>query len=612
MPACSLALRQALTDTTWDLELEWAECGRRRSFKVLFICHNHSAMLDSQIPDQDLRSEFINASVWHGSLERAREILAAHPEVASLDVHAAALLGDYDAIARFLAVDPANATVKGGPGNWDALTHLCFSKFLRLEPDRTEGFLESATALLGAGANPNTGFFEQNHQPNPEWECVLYGAAGVAHHPELTRLLLDRGADPNDGEVAYHSPETLDNRAMYVLVESGKLTQDTIAWMLARKLNWHDDSGVHWLLEHGADPNWLLLGSRPLHWALRHGTPIHYFTWLLDHGADPLLRDKNGTSSVAEAARRGRADVLELFEKREIVIALENDDAFLAACARANEVEVHKRIAADPSVAGRIQSQNPGMLIDFSAAGNTAAVHLMLDLGFDVKIARTTPDWVAGETALHVGVAHGHYSMSKLLIEHGAPLEAKTRNGRTPLNVAFRCLEEQSEWTPNEYTLPIAQELIKAGASVEQAVITLTASVCLNREDDIIRLAQIAGPEEKQRALAAAAYNGCLEGIERAVALGADPNGRNAGLNPDATALHNAVCSGSLSAVQKLIEAGARVDVKDGPYKATPLQWAEYFVREKADREVEYFQREGSRPKQYEEIVAYLSSKEGA
>ncbi len=67
------------------------------------------------------------------------------------------------------------------------------------------------------------------------------------------------------------------------------------------------------------------------------------------------------------------------------------------------------------------------------------------------------------------------------------------------------------------------------------------------------------------------------------------------GLNPNATALHNAVCSGSLAAVQKLVEAGASVDAKDGPYQATPLVWAEYFVRES-----------GAKPKQYAEIANYL------
>jgi hypothetical protein len=89
----------------------------------------------------------------------------------------------------------------------------------------------------------------------------------------------------------------------------------------------------------------------------------------------------------------------------------------------------------------------------------------------------------------------------------------------------------------------------------------------------------------------------------------ADPNTPNVGLNPDATALHNALCSGSLTAVQKLAEAGASVEAKNGPYQATPLQWAGYFVRESGADKVEYFQREGSRPKQYAEIAAYLHSK---
>jgi hypothetical protein len=34
---------------------------------------------------------------------------------------------------------------------------------LRLEPARTERFLKAAAALLDAGANPNTGFFDENH-----------------------------------------------------------------------------------------------------------------------------------------------------------------------------------------------------------------------------------------------------------------------------------------------------------------------------------------------------------------------------------------------------------------------------------------------------------------
>ena len=50
---------------------------------------------------------------------------------------------------------------------------------------------------------------------------VLYGAAGVAHDPETTRLLLDRGANPNDGESLYHSMEAEDTACAELLLARG-------------------------------------------------------------------------------------------------------------------------------------------------------------------------------------------------------------------------------------------------------------------------------------------------------------------------------------------------------------------------------------------------------
>jgi len=162
--------------------------------------------------------------------------------VASSDIHTAAVLGDDALVRRFLERDAASATLKSEPYGGDALNYLCLSKYLRLDAARSDAFLRAATALLDAGADPNTGFWTTGH--HPERETALYGAAGVAHHAGLTRLLLDRGADPNDEEAVYHSPETRDNAAMQLLVETGKLTAENLALMLIRKHDWHDYEGA--------------------------------------------------------------------------------------------------------------------------------------------------------------------------------------------------------------------------------------------------------------------------------------------------------------------------------------------------------------------------------
>src|SRR5918992_247502 len=110
----------------------------------------------SDRPDgDDPRAAFIEAACvprdgGHatGTLERAEAILSAHPAIAGSDIHTAAILGDDAGVRRFLAVDPRNATAKAGPYGWDALTHLCFSRYLRLDPARSAGFVQGARALL--------------------------------------------------------------------------------------------------------------------------------------------------------------------------------------------------------------------------------------------------------------------------------------------------------------------------------------------------------------------------------------------------------------------------------------------------------------------------------
>src|SRR5690349_1820267 len=121
---------------------------------------------------QNAHDEFIDQSLWHGPLDRSAELLSQRPEIGTHSIHAASILGDGAAVRAFLARDGATATAKGGPRGWDPLTYLCFSKYLRLEPARTAGFVDAATALLDAGADPNTGFYAGDKKVENEWECA--------------------------------------------------------------------------------------------------------------------------------------------------------------------------------------------------------------------------------------------------------------------------------------------------------------------------------------------------------------------------------------------------------------------------------------------------------
>jgi ankyrin repeat protein len=401
-----------------------------------------------------------------GTLERAQAILAAHPELAVASIHAAAILGDAAGVRRFLAGDSGSAVRRGGPRGWDPLTHLCFSRYLRLDRARSDAFVRAAAALLDAGASPNTGFAWDG-----EFESAIYGAAGVAHHAGLTRLLLERGADPNDGETAYHAPEGHDNAALELLVESGRLTADSLTLMLARKHDWHDRDGVRFLLEHGALPNrasrW---GRTALHQALVRDNALPIIELLLQHGADPSL-ECNGQSAFAMAARAGRGDVLELLARRGLATQLGGVVRLIAACAT-NDAALVRRVAErEPRLVAELLEHGGELLAEFAGVGNTEGVRLLLDLGVPVDARFEKGDGyfdvAKDSTALHVAAWRAWPATVKLLIERGASVAATDAQGRTPLLLAVRACVD-SNWTDRRSPESVAA-LLEAGASVSDA-----------------------------------------------------------------------------------------------------------------------------------------------
>ncbi len=142
-----------------------------------------------------------------------------------------------------------------------------------------------------------------------------------------------------------------------------------------------------------------------------------------------------------------------------------------------------------------------------------------------------------------------------------------------------------------------AERLVERGAPL-----TLATALSLGRWGDVQRLAQTATARGKQIGLVLAALNGKAEALNTLIGLGVDLNAYSTEIYTHATALHHAVCSGSLDAVKVLVEAGAQLGRRDKGQRATLLGWAEYY---------EGKHRHDERGKRYAEIAAYLHERGG-
>jgi peptide-methionine (S)-S-oxide reductase len=142
-----------------------------------------------------------------------------------------------------------------------------------------------------------------------------------------------------------------------------------------------------------------------------------------------------------------------------------------------------------------------------------------------------------------------------------------------------------------------AGHLVRRGARL-----TLAAALCLGRWDDAARIAETASARDRQVALVLSALNGRAEALRRLLPLGVDLDAYSTDIYTHATALHHAVCSGSLDAVKVLVEAGADLTTADRAWNATPLGWAEHYVGEAKGDDA---------GNEYLQIAAYLREKAG-
>jgi ankyrin repeat protein len=205
------------------------------------------------------------------------------------------------------------------------------------------------------------------------------GATALMHAallggPDVMRLLLDAGADPN---------------------AKNRRNATALLWAVT------DAGAVRLLLEHGADPNIKSIeGRTPLYLASTEPAGVDIVKLLLDKGADPNGKDLTGRTPLMAASTAGNTEAMRLL------------------------------IAKGAKVNASMGSGSTA-IINAAASRNLSAVQFLIDQGADVN-SRTK----RGATALDIAASWGSVEIVKLLLAKGARVDTQDDRGYTPLMYA--------------------------------------------------------------------------------------------------------------------------------------------------------------------------------
>jgi ankyrin repeat protein len=168
------------------------------------------------------------------------------------------------------------------------------------------------------------------------------------------------------------------------------------------------------------------------------------------------------------AARRGRGDVLAVFEKRGIPLDLHGVDRLIAACAKGDRDAISLLVASNPQLSQELIAEGGTLLAEFASNGNVEGLRCLLGLGVSATAlyAQGDPyfDIAKNSTALHVAAWRAWPFAVMELIARGSPVNALDGKGRTPLSLAVKACVD-SYWA-NRRSPDSVEALLKAGASV--------------------------------------------------------------------------------------------------------------------------------------------------
>jgi len=263
--------------------------------------------------------------------------------------------------------------------------------------------------------------------------------------------------------------------------------------------------------------------------------------------------------SAVEAVINGDVDSLE---------GLLRDDPGLV-CARSTIVTHH-----DPP-------QHRATLLHYTAANGIEGYRQKtppnaVELATALLRAGAEPDALAGMyggqvttmtmlvSSAHPALAGVQVALADTLVDFGAAVDGRGTG---------------ANWVPPVVTalafgyLDTARALVRRGADVN----SLPTAAGLGDASATLRLLPSADAESRHRAMALAAQHGQTEVVRILLEAGEDPNRFNPLVfHAHSTPLHQAAFGGHLETVELLVNRGARLDIRDTSFQATPLGWAEH------------------------------------
>ena len=445
--------------------------------------HPHWAALKASYEQRDplhAQAERFLKAARDDDTAAALALLERHPAITGHDLRCACAAGDVAAARALLAADPASATRTVPPDDTPPLVYAVLTDVKRARGVSEADHVALVRLLLDAGASANTSVAlpdVSDRIPALYFPCTTGNVA-------VARLLLERGAEPHDGESVYHAAQHDHRDVLALLREHGaELSRGPTAYgntplhFLASHRASNPQSaaamrGLQWLLDHGADPNVPLarvldgmtpaqIGETPLHRVAAGGHGADVVGRLLAHGATVDATRADGATPYVLAVRTGNVAAADALAAAGADVArLTPVDRLLGACLRGDAQEAHALVAAHPGLVASLDDDAARTIHIALHDELPDALALMLSLGWPLAIEG---EW--GGTPLHWAAWHGRVSLVRQLLASGAPVNARdSRYGSSP--IAWAAHGSRYSDRPRDEDYPeIVHLLLDAGAT---------------------------------------------------------------------------------------------------------------------------------------------------